>query len=402
MLTRHLRVDFTQCDFKAPRWFSAWARNDDGHITGIFAIEFPYWFEGRVTIMVLDPRCMSRRVLRAIFTAAFSQAKRLTAEVEPDNRRALRQVQRLGFVYEGYRPLGLEGSRDTIVYGMLREDCKYLPGYKGPTGRAIPAAARARLRKGPLMVSRNPAPQIPTPRRRRRTSRTSAGEPVQLGRQQRQRGQPVRHGELQGHRAGADLHQRPDHRLRAALRAHHDAVARPAEAASGWRPRANTTWARLRVEQSAKLREHLKNNQLDPSKWQAWQTDLGKQDLRQDAGPTDRAGIEKSMMESYNRNAKGPRERAGSQPRGARSFAGRQGYGKYQMQRDDSRAEAARKAYLHFGRREPQGASRLQRRRHAALQHGSGARELLQQFARRRRRRKPSRCATSRSTKSRR
>jgi ribosomal protein S18 acetylase RimI-like enzyme len=129
MLTRHLRIDFSQCDFKAPRWFSAWARNDAGHIVGIFAIEFPFWFEGKVTILVLDPRCMSRRVLRAIFTAAFTQAKRLTAEVEPDNRRALRQVQRLGFIYEGFRPLGIEGSRDTIVYGMLKEDCRYLPGF---------------------------------------------------------------------------------------------------------------------------------------------------------------------------------------------------------------------------------------------------------------------------------
>jgi len=138
MLTQHLRVNFTHCDFKAPRWFSAWARNDAGHITGIFAIEFPFWFEGRVTVLVLDPRCMSRRVLRAIYTAAFTHAKRLTAEVEPDNRKALRQVQRMGFVYEGYRRLGLEGTRDTLVYGMLRDDCKYLPGYKGPTVMATP------------------------------------------------------------------------------------------------------------------------------------------------------------------------------------------------------------------------------------------------------------------------
>ena len=27
----------------------------------------------------------------------------------------------------------------------------------------------------------------------------------------------------------------------------------------------------MAVEQSAELREHLKNNQLDPSKWQGWQ-----------------------------------------------------------------------------------------------------------------------------------
>jgi len=138
MLTNHLRVDFSRCDFRAPRWFSAWARNDLGHITGIFTIEFPCWFEGRVTTIVLDPRCMSRRVLRAIFTAAFTYARRLTAEVEPDNRRALRQVQRMGFVYEGYRRLGLEGSRDTLCYGMLKADCKYLPGYQGPTVQASP------------------------------------------------------------------------------------------------------------------------------------------------------------------------------------------------------------------------------------------------------------------------
>lgn len=139
MLTRHLRIDFSQCSFKAPRWFSAWARNDDGHIVGIFTVEFPVWFEGKVTVLVLDPRCLSRRILRAIFTALFAQVKRLTAEVEPDNRRALRQVQRLGFVYEGYRPLGLEGTRDTIVYGMLKEDCRYLVGFEDdkPT-RSLP------------------------------------------------------------------------------------------------------------------------------------------------------------------------------------------------------------------------------------------------------------------------
>ena len=138
MLTNHLRVNFTPFDFKAPRWFSAWARNDAGNLMGIFAIEFKYWFEGYVTVMVFDPRCLSRRVLRAIFTAAFTHARRLTAEVEPDNHRALRQVQRLGFVYEGYRRLGLEGTRDTLVYGMLKDDCKFLPGYKGPTVIATP------------------------------------------------------------------------------------------------------------------------------------------------------------------------------------------------------------------------------------------------------------------------
>ena len=110
-------------------------------------------------MLVLDPRCLSRRVLRAIFTALFAQAKRLTAEVEPDNRRALRQVQRLGFATKGYRPLGLEGARDTIVYGMLREDCRYLPGYDADSHAAHGAGASGLLlREDPLMVSQPSSP----------------------------------------------------------------------------------------------------------------------------------------------------------------------------------------------------------------------------------------------------
>jgi hypothetical protein len=129
MLTRHLRIDFSSCSFAAPRWFAAWARNEKGYVTGIFAAEFQTWFEAKITVLVLDPRCCSRRVLRAIFTALFSKAKRLTAEVEPDNLRCLRQVQRLGFQFEGHHPLGLEGCRDTIVFGMLKDECPWLPGH---------------------------------------------------------------------------------------------------------------------------------------------------------------------------------------------------------------------------------------------------------------------------------
>ena len=137
-LSNATQIDFSPWVMKAPRWFSAWARDERGDIAGIFAIEFKYPWEGYVSIAVFDRRCMTQRTLRAIFTAAFSQAVRLTAEIEPHNRKALRQVQRMGFVYEGYRRMGLEGSKDVLCYGMLREDCKYLPGYKGSTVIAEP------------------------------------------------------------------------------------------------------------------------------------------------------------------------------------------------------------------------------------------------------------------------
>lgn len=133
LLTQSLNVDFSHCDFKAPRWFSAWARDDAGEIAGIFAVEFPYWFEGKVTVLVRNPRCMSRRTLTAIFTALFSQARRLTAEVEPWNTPALQQVQRMGWRHEGYKRLSLEGTRDTVLFGMLPHECRYLPGYVRPS-----------------------------------------------------------------------------------------------------------------------------------------------------------------------------------------------------------------------------------------------------------------------------
>jgi GNAT superfamily N-acetyltransferase len=138
LMSERTGIDFSPWEIKAPRWFSAWARDEKGAIAGIFCIEFKYRWEGYVNIVVVDPRCMSRRVLRAIFTAAFTQARRLTAEVVPDNRRALRQVQRMGFVYEGYRRMGLGGNRDVMCYGMLKDDCKYLPGYTGGTVIASP------------------------------------------------------------------------------------------------------------------------------------------------------------------------------------------------------------------------------------------------------------------------
>jgi len=102
------------------------------------------------------------------------------------------------------------------------------------------------------------------------------------------------------------------------------------------------------VEQSAKLREHLQGG-IDSSQWQPWQTGLKTQELRQDQGPTDRAGIEKAMMESYNRSV-APQEQAQEASLAARGLSpGSQGYGNYQMQRDDNRAEAARQAYIGSG-----------------------------------------------------
>jgi len=102
------------------------------------------------------------------------------------------------------------------------------------------------------------------------------------------------------------------------------------------------------VEGSQRLRDAL-NKPVDPSQWTPWQTSLPQQELRQDQGVTDRAGIEKALMESYNRNV-APTEQAQEANLAARGLSpGATGYSQYQKTRDDSRAEAARQAYLASG-----------------------------------------------------
>ena len=119
--------------FEPPNWFCVTGRNDEGELMGVVAIEFKTWFDAQFSLAVTDPRCISRRLLRAMFTAVFTRAVRLTAYVDTDNRRALKQMKTLGFVYEGFCRLGINGSRDAYTFGMLKDDCRYLPGYAGGT-----------------------------------------------------------------------------------------------------------------------------------------------------------------------------------------------------------------------------------------------------------------------------
>src|SRR5580765_2834750 len=102
------------------------------------------------------------------------------------------------------------------------------------------------------------------------------------------------------------------------------------------------------VEQSANLRDAL-NKPVDPSQWTPWQTSLPQQDLRQDTSATDRPAIEKAMMDSYNRSV-APAEQAQQTSLANRGLApGSEGFAQVQRTSEDSRAEAARQAYLNSG-----------------------------------------------------
>jgi hypothetical protein len=139
-LMQETDVDFSRTDFQNPRWFCVTARRDDGTLMGVLACEFKTWFDVYFSTAICDRRCLSRRLLGVIFQTLFTKAIRITAEVDPANNSAAQQCRRMGFVYEGFKRLGIEGRRDALIFGMLRDDCRFLPGYH-PAHTSLPPVA---------------------------------------------------------------------------------------------------------------------------------------------------------------------------------------------------------------------------------------------------------------------
>jgi RimJ/RimL family protein N-acetyltransferase len=123
--------------FNEKQWFCATIRNDEGVIIGVILCEFVNWFEAHFNAASDDPRSTSRRLLRAVFTALFSRVVRLTAFIDTANARAVRNAIKLGFVYEGFCRMGINGQRDAFTFGMLKGDCKLLPGFARGTTQTL-------------------------------------------------------------------------------------------------------------------------------------------------------------------------------------------------------------------------------------------------------------------------
>jgi RimJ/RimL family protein N-acetyltransferase len=126
-LSERTMIDFAGTDFSRPQWLCISCRDDEGSLMGLCLFEFKEWFNAHFTLAIRDRHCITRRVMRAMFTAVFSQATRITALIEPWNVLALRQAMVMGFRQEGFMRRAIEGVRDAVLFGMLREDCRYLP-----------------------------------------------------------------------------------------------------------------------------------------------------------------------------------------------------------------------------------------------------------------------------------
>lgn len=82
-------------------------------------------------LCIHDRRCVTRRVIRAVFAYPFTQLRldRVSAQVWEDNAPSLELVQRLGFVFEGAKLLP---DTKQLLFGLQRHSCHWLkePIYK--------------------------------------------------------------------------------------------------------------------------------------------------------------------------------------------------------------------------------------------------------------------------------
>ena len=78
--------------------------------------------------VVLNKQALSREFIGEVFRYAFKQleCERITAPVPARNAAARAFDEHLGFVHEGTMRRKLPNGDDLIIYGMLREECRWL------------------------------------------------------------------------------------------------------------------------------------------------------------------------------------------------------------------------------------------------------------------------------------
>lgn len=126
-------------------WFCCTAYSRNGQVGGLLACEPVSKFEWAFNVVVLDPHVLTRRLLGAIFAGLFhGSAVRVSADVRDGNDRAIKQMIRFGFTYEGFKRLGLEGRFDAQMFSMLRWECPWIAQPALPE-RYVDAPPRAEM-----------------------------------------------------------------------------------------------------------------------------------------------------------------------------------------------------------------------------------------------------------------
>ncbi|EHK57743.1 hypothetical protein [Allomesorhizobium alhagi] len=86
-------------------------------------------------------RWMTREFITRVFAYPFIQCKfpRITCGIPETNAESLRLTRHMGWVEEGRLREDSEDGSDTIIFGMLRRECRWLPATIGGTGKIVRA-----------------------------------------------------------------------------------------------------------------------------------------------------------------------------------------------------------------------------------------------------------------------
>lgn len=81
-----------------------------------------------ITIALEKGRIWRQKWMFGVFAYVFTQlqCQRCSVDVADDNAASIAFIEHLGFVKEGVKRCSLPGGIDSIVYGMLRGECRYL------------------------------------------------------------------------------------------------------------------------------------------------------------------------------------------------------------------------------------------------------------------------------------
>lgn len=127
-LREEIRLDLRGQDLeREDRWLFVVARNEHDAVVGVMVFEWKTSFDAHLSIAVADKRCLLISKLQtAVWNTVFEMAVRVTMLVDAADERMEAICRKLGAQYEGFLRRGLDGSRDALVFGMLREDCRWL------------------------------------------------------------------------------------------------------------------------------------------------------------------------------------------------------------------------------------------------------------------------------------
>lgn len=127
-LREEIRLDLRGQDLdREDRWLFVVARNEHEAVVGVLVFEWKTSFDAHLSIAVVDKRCLiMSRLQTAVWGTVFERAVRVTMLVDAADERMEHICRKLGAQYEGFLRRGLDGSRDALIFGMLREDCRWL------------------------------------------------------------------------------------------------------------------------------------------------------------------------------------------------------------------------------------------------------------------------------------